>query len=237
MTKVLSLRKAIRMLKKHYGPPAVLPTTDPFELILWENVAYLASDARREEAFLALKKKIGATPGAILAAGPGRLREVVGRAGILPDQGVAKLLRAAALARDEGGGDLEGVLGLPEKQAERVLRRFPGIGEPGVEKILLFCGAKAVLALESNGLRVLVRLGYGEEKKSYSATYRAAQAAAEGELRADIRSRQRAHLLLRRHGQELCRRSAPHCSECPVAGSCAYFSSRPKRTSSRQPSR
>jgi endonuclease III len=31
---------------------------------------------------------------------------------------------------------------------------------------------------------------------------------------------QRAHQLLRRHGQELCRNTAPACDRCPLASSC-----------------
>ena len=160
---------------------------------------------------------------------------MAGLAGILPDQGVGKLIRAADIARLKCGGDLDAVLRLPEKQASKTLRLFPGIGAPGVEKILLFCGVKPVLALDSNGLRVLVRLGYGEEKKDYAATYRLAQEAARREVRADVKALQRAHLLLRRHGQELCRRTAPRCPECPVAATCAFArSGRPGRTSLRR---
>ena len=35
--------------------------TEPFAMILWENVAYLASDAKRAEAFAELKTKVGLT--------------------------------------------------------------------------------------------------------------------------------------------------------------------------------
>ncbi len=42
----LTLREAVKVLHKHHGPPAPLPTADPFELILCENVAYLAPRAR-----------------------------------------------------------------------------------------------------------------------------------------------------------------------------------------------
>ena len=50
--------------------------------------------------------------------------------------------------------------------------QFPMIGEPGAEKILLFCGLLNVLALESNGLRVLTRLGCGEERKELCRGYK-----------------------------------------------------------------
>ena len=102
------------------------------------------------------------------------------------------------------------------------MRRFPGIGEPGAEKILLFAGRHALLAPESNGLRVLVRLGLVREEKSYAATYAAAREASR-ELPARIPALQEAHLLLQQHGRTLCRRSAPLCEACPLADGCAYW--------------
>ena len=34
---------------------------------------------------------------------------------------------------------------------------------------------------------------------------------------------QRAHVLFRRHGQEICKRSAPRCELCPLRGDCAWY--------------
>jgi hypothetical protein len=39
-----------------------------------------------------------------------------------------------------------------------------------------------VLALDANALRVLTRLGYGDSRRSYSASYRQAQSGASAEL-------------------------------------------------------
>ena len=102
--------------------------------------------------------------------------------------------------------------------------RFPGIGEPGAEKILLFSRTEQILALESNGLRALARIGYGHELPNYAETYRSTQEAAKEELVADYDWLIRAHLLLRRHGQELCRRSDPACTACPLKNFCKYYS-------------
>ena len=44
-----------------------------------------------------------------------------------------------------------------------MLKKFPAIGDPGVDKILLLTRTEPVMALDSNGLRVLVRLGFGAE--------------------------------------------------------------------------
>src|SRR5262249_58957930 len=85
-------------------------------------------------------------------------------------------LRAcAAIVADDLDGELEAIVRGPVDRAKRALRRFPSIGEPGAEKILLFAGAAPLLAPESNGLRVLGRLGLIREEKSYARMYAAAR--------------------------------------------------------------
>lgn len=198
-------------------PPA---HRDPLHQILLENVGYLVDDARRERAFQALRDRVGLAPVAILAASPGRLHEVAALGGILPEQRVAKLRRVAEIAARDWGQGLGPLLKRPLAEARKALQRFPGIGEPGAEKILLLAGAQPLLALDSNALRVLLRLGYGDEKKSYAASYRSAQAAAAAQLAPRCAVLERALLLLRRHGQQTCRRSRPLCAACPVRAGC-----------------
>jgi endonuclease III len=217
---VLTLDHVVDLLRRHFGPPEPLPTADPFELILWENVAYLASPTRRREAFEHLKRTIGTAPEKILAAETSVLEHVTAR-GILKGTFAAKLRECARIALEQFGGDLEAVVRAPLAKAKRSLRFFPGIGEPGAEKILLFTGQQALLAPESNGLRVLIRLGFVREEKSYSRMYSASREAA-NDLPPKPNVLQEAHLLLQRHGQTLCKNSKPLCWQCPLASACAF---------------
>jgi endonuclease III len=199
----------------------------PWLLVLWENVAYLADDDRRAQAFRVLQREVGTRPEQILAAPEETLLAVTGH-GIVAEQFAAKLRSCAQLVLQEFDGNLRQVLHWPLAQARKALQKFPGIGEPGAEKILLFTGTAPLFALESNGLRVLLRLGFGEEKKSYSTTYRLVQNDVAPELEEDCAWLIRAHQLLRRHGQELCRRTEPACGDCPLAAEC--FHHRPARS-------
>jgi endonuclease III len=167
----IALSKLVDRLQKHYGAPAPPRSTDPLELIIWENIAYLASDKRRAEAFATLKQTIGTRPEQILAAQNSALA-AIGRAGILPDLSAEKLLTIAQIAYEEFDSDLRSVLKKPLPQAKKALKRFLSIGGPGAEKILLLTRSYPVMALDSNGLRVLCRVGFAEEQKNYSATYR-----------------------------------------------------------------
>jgi endonuclease III len=217
----ITFSKLVDKLQRLYGPPAPPPTTDPLELIIWENIAYLASDKRRAEAFASLKQTIGTRPEQILAAQHSALA-AIGKAGILPDVSAEKLLLIAKIAHEEFNGDLRAALKKPLPQAKKALKRFPSIGDPGAEKILLFTRSYPVMALDSNGLRVLCRVGFAEEQKNYSVTYRFVQDAIREQLPHDCDSLIRAHQLLRQHGQELCKRSKPRCAECPLRNVCAY---------------
>lgn len=219
-----SLQRVLDALRRLYGRPRPPSVTDPLQLILCENVAYLASDARREEAFRMLKETVGLSAVKILEAPRATLHEIASK-GIVPAQTIEKLREIASIALEEFGGDLAEVARRPPKEAIKALKKFPSIGDPGAEKILLFSRALPVLALDSNGLRVLRRLGFGKEDKNYAKSYRSAQEAVDSQLKRDCDWLIEAHQLLRRHGQELCKRSHPLCEACPLRETCLYYRS------------
>ena len=215
---------AIKKLEKFYGRPKPPQITDPLELILFENVAYLANDEKRNAAFTALKKKIGTRAEQILKATQEQLEEITRMGGIVPELRAQRLRQIAELAHYIFKDNLDAEIKKPLPQAKKALKKFPCIGDPGAEKILLFTGTHPVLALESNGLRVLLRLGFAEEKKNYSASYRGVQQALVGQLPSKCDPLIAAHQLLRQHGQELCKRTRPLCEAgCPLTAECHYF--------------
>ena len=216
------LREIVAVLEKLYGKPAPFPSNDPWELILRENASYLVDDATREEVFRSLKARIGVSPEAILDAPPERLVEAIRKGGMRPPMRADKLVEAAELARETGLAELRKLAKEGGPEARKVLKRFPGIGEPGADKLLFAAGSAVTLAPDSNGLRVLVRLGYAKDDANYAKTYRAAAEAVAPELPDERAWLIAAHQLLRRHGQETCRRSEPRCEVCPLAKGCEF---------------
>jgi endonuclease III len=223
------LQRVVQLLRKQHGPVEPPPPTNAFEHILWEKVAYLATDDRRARAFDALRSQVGLTPEAILAARPAVLRKIAAMGGgVAVDDRVGHMQDAAALVIDEFGGTLDRAAHDELRDAVKALRRFHGIGEPGAERILLLTRAHKLLPLDSNGARVMVRLGYGREDKNYGAMYRSVRQAAAPELTQTFDWLTDAHLLLRRHGQEVCKTSKPRCSECLARPECQFAGGRTK---------
>lgn len=226
----MKLVKVLAALERFYGAPDPPYPTDPYEMILYNNCGYPATDASCAKGFDALKSEIGLRPDDILAAPDRKLTGLMRLGGIIPDVRAARLKDIAALVKHTYGGDLGAVLKKSLPEARKTLKKFPTIGDPGADKILLFTRTAPIAAVPSNCVHVPVRLGFGEEKKNYPASYRSAQEAIQAELQAECGALLRAYLLLKRHGQELCKRSRPLCESCPVSADCAWYqATRPSR--------
>jgi endonuclease III len=193
-------------------------------VVLLENAAYLVDDARRAQVFAALKRAVGTDPDAILNAPPSLLASIIQRGGMRPAMRADKLRRAATIAREVGGrAAILRVMRDSPEGSRQLLKRFPGIGDPGADKLLLLARLKRTLAPDSNILRVLRRLGFGGHEANYGREYRSVEAAVEPQLPSDFGWLIKAHALLRQHGQEICRRSEPDCPKCPLTSGCAWF--------------
>jgi endonuclease III len=220
---VITLRRVVDRLRSAYGDPVPPPATDPFGIVLYENIAYLALEERRASAFRELQRRIGVTPQAIARASSTALRTVAATGGVYPDLRASRMREAARIVIEDFGGDIAGVLNEPAGRRRRKLKKFPAIGDPGVDKILLFSRTEPVLALESNGLRALLRLGFGTESKNYATSYKSVQRALGTFHARDFDLLIAAHILLARHGREICKRTAPLCELCVLQKSCAYY--------------
>jgi endonuclease-3 len=216
------LKPAIAKLATLYPSPK--PMSDPLALIVWENIGYLIDDARRAELFEEFRERVGIDADKIMRAPGSVLLDIAKRGGMNPGTRVARLKNIASIARECGdGGLLSALKSLPLPKARTLLKKFPSVADPGADKILLFSGVSVQPALESNGLRVLVRLGFAPQQSSYTASYKAAVAALakQGTMERDWLIE--AYVVLRAHGQTLCKRSAPNCMACPLDKSCAHL--------------
>jgi len=219
---VPEFKKLIAALKRTYGTPKLPAAKGPFELVMWENACYLLPDERRAQVFEGLRKRVGMNPQAILKGDPATLLELATLGGMRPKVRVFRWQEIARITLSQFDGDLDQILNLTYAQAKKALKQFPNIGDPGAEKILMFCGAAPGMPVEWNGLRVLTRVGYGRWQKNYGVAYRSVQEAIKPELPRKAEAIAQAHLLLRQHGKELCRDKSPQCYECPIKDVCAY---------------
>jgi endonuclease-3 len=219
-----TIEPILKKLRSFYGAqrPA---STDPYRMILLENIAYLSPDAVREALLAELEERIGLEPVRILAEKPAKLAKLIAPGGMQPMRRAEKLRTIAEVSVQFADGDLTTSLArMTATEQRRLLKRFPGIGDPGADKIMLFCGMSIGAALDSNGLRVLERYGFIDVTSSYATSYKAGTAFLDAALPRARKARVEAFLLLQTHGRQLCKRSAPRCDSCPLARGCGFLS-------------
>jgi endonuclease III len=211
-------------LESIYGVQEPWWPTDPYLFLLWWHSGYPASDTACAKGWESLNRKIGATPETILRTRDEDLANALRAGGMVPELRAARVKEIATRVLSDFGGDLRSGLAGPLKEVRKTLKSFPNIADPGADRILLFAAIAPVAAVPSNCPHVLVRIQRGQERENYGVTYGEAQQAIAAEVPEKTEARVRAYLLLKRHGQEVCKRTKPKCEGCILRTSCSFFS-------------
>jgi endonuclease III len=219
-----SLDEILDALESFHGRQAPHFPTDPYSFLVWWHCGYPPSDERCSRGWESLNEKVGVRPDELQSATASRLARALAAGGMVPELRATRLKAIAERVTQEFGGDLRSALArLSLAKARAGLKEFPGIGNPGADRILLFGGIAPVPAVPSSCPQVIVRILSGRVPQEYDATWREAQRLIEAQVPHTFEALMRAWLLLSQHGRVLCKRTNPKCSACPVAGRCAYF--------------
>jgi endonuclease-3 len=222
------LTQLLDVLAASHGERIADWPTDPYLYLVWLHCGYPASDVNCTKGWESLREQIGVDAEQILAAHPARLARALKPGGMVPELRAMRLKEIAERILKQYGNDLLSWLkALSQAKARAALKQFPNIADPGADRILLFAGISPIAAVPSNCPHVLVRMLAGKEHENYGTTYREAQQMLEDGLLLTFDSLTRAYLLLKDHGQKLCKSSNPKCNICPVAPDCA-FAAKPK---------
>lgn len=231
---VPGLAKILDRLEEHYTVQKLAGPNNPYEMIVFVNCGYPATDLSCTKGYEPLKAEVGTKPDHILKAPSAKIAKLTKDAGMFPELRAERLKLIARITNEDFGGDLNWALqqivkdeNTPQEKklsrVKRALKEYPVIGEPTADKILLFAGIAPVAAVPSAQTGVPQRILFGSEDKNYGKGYRAAQEAMAAELPETFEARRRAYLLLKKHGQEICKRTKPKCEICPINAACSYF--------------
>jgi endonuclease-3 len=218
----ISILDVLDRLEEFYGRQEPSFPVEPYEFLVWWYCGYPASDAACSKGWRRLTKEVGIEPAKLLRATPSKLAVALKPGGMFPELRAERLKEVAMRVQDEFGGDLRAGLVGPLAQARKKLKTFPSIADPGADRILLFAGIAPIAAVPSNCVHVPERILQGRESQNYIAAYREAQRALTAELPEKFDVRTRAYLLLKKHGQETCKRTKPKCDQCPVRKKCKF---------------
>ena len=171
------------------------------------------SDANTARAFASLKDTFPSWEEVAAA----RVEEVADaiRSGGLADQKAPRIKAILAeVAEREGAYDLGRLESMDDAEAERYLCSLPGVGPKTAACVLLFSLGRAAFPVDTHVHRIALRLGLVDAGATAEETARRLGPKVPPELRYEL------HMQLIRHGREVCRARAPHCSGCVLFDLC-----------------
>jgi len=133
-------------------------------------------------------------------------------------------IRSSAMT---GAGSLAPTPLMPAPQPSKDLKKFPGIGDPGAERILLFVDIAPCRRCRRNATQVAVRIPWRLTRLVTRRTIAKERRLIDAEIPATLAARQRAFLIrtlvLAKTGVQ-----ALHAQmdTCPIASTCAYSAAR-----------
>ncbi|MFA7250103.1 MAG: endonuclease III domain-containing protein [Dehalococcoidia bacterium] len=150
----------------------------------------------------------------------------------LPEDALAELLRPAGYFRtkarklrtfcgvvmDEHGGDIDPLLAGSMEEVRARLLAIWGVGPETADAMTLYAGGLPTFVVDAYTYRLFERLGRTPGPRKYD-VYRDHLMR---HVDLDERTLNEWHALIVRHGQQTCRKSQPHCGECPLLDRCAF---------------
>src|SRR3569832_1626775 len=174
----LSTPAILALLEEAYGILTAEWPNDPYDFLVWWHCGYPASDRACARGWESLRAATGIAPNELLAAPMDTLTAALTPGGMVPEKRAMRLKEIASRVLNEFGGDLGSairaatVMERSPAEARRSLKKFPNIGDPGADRILLFAGIAPLAAIPSNCPHVLVRLRRGRERENYGVNYK-----------------------------------------------------------------
>jgi len=169
--------------------------TDPYLFLVWWHCGYPASDASCAKGWESLNNEIGVDPDRLLSVNFSKLALALKSGGMMAELRAMRVKEIAERIQKEFGGDLRTALKRTSvTQARSVIKKFPSMGDPGSDRMLLFGGISPIAAVPSNCPHVLVRIQIGREPENYRKTYSEAQRILQAYVPATFEARKRASM-------------------------------------------
>lgn len=210
--------EALGALAVFYGPlPA--PPRDLFSFFVWDVISARTVASRRDRVWQQLRLLPALTPDAMFRAPKDELKTVLDGLGGNVEERLDHLREGSGHFRRHR--ELAGRVTRSLPSAARVLRGIPHLSPAAKVTGLVIAGRHAAPAIDAGIVRVLARV-HGLGRPGPPAVRRAARQRLREACGPDLERLTRALVILGHHAGHACAEQAPHCTVCPLRGSCAH---------------
>jgi endonuclease-3 len=204
----------LAMLRRTFAMPTwTTSERDPFETLIVTIISQNTADRNTARAFEDLSNNFPITPEALAKAKTRQIEESLRVAGLYRNK-ARNIKQLSRILLDQFQGRLEQVLSLPMQEARKTLLELPGVGPKTADVVLLFCGKKPTIPVDTHVYRLSKRLGLAPQDGNYEAVRTSLQELFSPKDYASV------HVLLILHGRRYCKAGIPLCRECPIDELC-----------------
>ncbi|MBM2809304.1 MAG: endonuclease [Chloroflexi bacterium] len=212
-------------LLDHQGDPPPRPLQDPLSELIQTVLSQNTADVNSDRAYTSLMARFGGDWEAVAGAPVIQVADAI-RIGGLADIKAARIQSILHEIKDRLGElDLSFLHDASLDDGRTFLRSLGGVGPKTAACVLLFACGKPALPVDTHVHRVSLRLGLVPPKATAERAHELLEALIPADLVYAF------HMLLIRHGREICKASRPRCEQCSAAALCLF----PDKTSSAAP--
>lgn len=206
----------LRILRSNFSLPKWAVSSvkrDPFQTLIITIVSQNTTDKNAERAFENLSNKFKITPEVLSKANVNDIQNAIRIAGLHKNKSKT-IKRISRIIFKKFNGSLQFIRALPLEKARKTLMALPGVGYKTADVVLLFCGKKPVIPVDTHVNRVSKRLGLVPQRADYEETRKTLQLLY---IPTDYLA---VHLLFILLGKKHCKARKPLCKSCPLNRLC-----------------
>ncbi len=201
-------------LYEHHGRMRYDGPDDLLGVLVRTILSQQTTRANCRRAFGALLDTYGGDWRRIERADSDELVETISVAGLANQKAQRIQALLARLDDERGEYSLEFLKQREVDQARAYLTRFKGVGPKTAAFSLMYAAGMAAFPMDTHILRICQRLGLIDASTSSKQAHRQMEAL----IPAD--QHYSAHMVLVRHGRDICHARRPECERCPIADIC-----------------
>lgn len=205
-------REIARRLEEAHGSPRK-ERRDPLDELVHTILSQNTNDRNRDRAWEELRETFGSWE-EVRDAERERLEETIRVAGLAGQKAAAIQGALGRLGEERGELSLDHLEELSDEEALRYLSAFRGVGVKTAACVVSFALRRPIIPVDTHVRRVSERLGLVPEGSGAERAHEVLNATVPPALRLPL------HLLLIRHGREVCRARRPRCEGCPLEEIC-----------------
>jgi endonuclease-3 len=208
-------------LLAYYGEPAPRPLQDPLSELVQTVLSQNTADVNSDRAYASLLERFGGDWEAVRQAPVDQIADAI-RIGGLADVKAARIKSILERIYETLGElDLTFLRETPLEEGRTFLRSLGGVGPKTAACVLLFSCDKPALPVDTHVHRVSQRIGLVPSRATAEQAHELLESTVPEQLVYPF------HMLLIRHGRELCKAQRPRCPSCPVLDVCTYSAKSP----------